>query len=499
MLCDLCQAGRSDIPRDSACEVVDGEPCDPCLKITDLDIQISNVEVILKRLTDTRRILQTARNHIHDPIVNHLPPELIQRIFSLYAHSDDDDTSAYIQKEKFVPLVLGAICKTWREIAWNTPDLWTRLSFSVDSNIKKNMVREREMSFQWLSRTGDLPLSLYMDRARWESSSPQRSQMARSWVGFIQDLMNEFGNRFRVLDVELPVKIFFPVMSKARLSSQLKRLAIRINYCDSALEVFSLSTDTLEPEYVSLSRIEPRLVKISWNNVTELALHEYTGDACSDIFVYAPSLVSCQLRSIQPDSNQQLQSITHLQLRHLIIKSPADNFLKRATFPELKTLSMEYAAVSTMRDFVSRSCCNLKTLEVTLRFYKETANSLFELLQEPYLHSLKSLNINLRGLANRERIFSAFPEKPAFLPVLQSITYNCWDQGLQFAWVLPLMLSTKFRPLSTIKIKHPDDIYEDENLRHFFEFRRCNPDITLEFLDLDPDFIQKQAKRLGLE
>ncbi|KAJ3504345.1 hypothetical protein NLJ89_g7979 [Agrocybe chaxingu] len=486
MFCDLCQAGWTDKPGASACEVVDGGPCDPCIKITDLDIQISNVEAILKRLTDARRILQTARNHIHDPIVNHLPPELIGRIF-------------YPSPR----LILGAVCKTWRKIAWNTPELWTRLSISVDSNVKKNIVREREMSFEWLSRAGNLPLSLYMNRARWESASPHYSEMARSWVVFIQDLMNEFGNRCRILDVELPVKIFFPVMSKARLSSQLKRLAIRINHCDSAPEVFSLSTDALEPEYVSLLSIEPHLVKISWNNVAKLALKGCEENGCLDIFKYTPSLVSCRFERILPDENRQPspQFITHLRLRHLIIiKSSADWILERSIFPELEYLSTADATISTIQGFVSRSCCNLKTLEITGQSCVMPVNSLFELLQTPYLQSLKWLNIKIEyGPANEQHIFNAFLEDPTFLPELKGVTYDCWSPGLRFAWVVPLMSSTKFRPLSTIKIRRPDDIYEDENLRHFFEFRRCNPTITLEFLDLNPDLFQKQAKRLGLE
>ncbi|CAA7265239.1 unnamed protein product [Cyclocybe aegerita] len=488
MLCDLCKAGRTDKPGASACEVVEGGPCacDPCLKITDLDIQISSVEAILKRLTDARRILQTACNCIHDPIVSRLPPELIHRIFYLSPR-----------------LVLGAVCKTWREIAWNTPELWTRLSISVDSNIRKNIVREREMSFEWLSRAGNLPLSLYMNRARWESSSPHYSRMAQSWVVFIQDLMNEFGNRCRVLDVELPVKIFFPLMSKTRLTSQLKHLAIRLNHCDSAPEVFSLSTDTLEPEYVSLSSLEPHLVKISWNNVTRLALKGCEENGCLNIFKYAPSLVSCRLESILPDENRQpsLQFITHLRLRHLIIiKSLADWILERSIFPELEYLSTADATISTIQDFVSRFCCNLKTLEMTLQYHVRPESSLLELLQTPYLHSLESLSITLTfGPANKEQFFDAFLENPTFLPELKGLTYDCWSPGLQFAWVVPVMSSTKFRPLSTIKIRHPDDIYEDENLRHFFEFRRCNPWINLEFLDLKPDFFQIQAKRLGLE
>ncbi|CAA7265238.1 unnamed protein product [Cyclocybe aegerita] len=501
MLCDLCQA--SDVRVQSGCEVDEGAPCNPCLKIVDLDAQISNVRAVLKRLTDARRIFQTERNYIHDPIARNFPPEIISRIFSLYSHPHGDDTSP--DKEDLHPLILGAVCKTWRGIAWNTTELWTRLSISVDPYIKKNIVRERQMTFEWLARAGNLPLSLYMDRVRWDISNlPSSSlrQVTIAWATFIRDLLNEFGTCCRVLDVQLPVKIFFTVMPTARFGAILKRLVIHLRPCDDPHEVFSPSADPPRPENVSLKYLPPHVVNISWSNVTELTLDGCLESACLDIFNYTPSLLSCQfgkyvLLSDQPPSPQ---FITHSRLRRLVIRHATDQILKRCIFPELKYLSMNYAAVATIQDFVSRSYCNLKTLEITPQFRAETENSLFQLLQNPSLQSLQSLSITPSGSpASHECIFNALSESPAFLPELRSLTYSA-RSCLQFSWVVALVLSTEFRPLSTIKLSCPDNFIEgDALLRHLFEICLRHPGITLDFLDTSPDFWQIQAMRLGLE
>lgn len=54
---------------------------------------------------------------------------------------------------------LGAVCRTWRNIAWTTPSLWTSLVFWVVYDTTEPQV---QLAIEWLNRSGNLPLSIVL-------------------------------------------------------------------------------------------------------------------------------------------------------------------------------------------------------------------------------------------------------------------------------------------------------------------------------------------------
>ncbi|KAF8891615.1 hypothetical protein CPB84DRAFT_1784101 [Gymnopilus junonius] len=46
---------------------------------------------------------------------------------------DHTQPSRTFEDDIKAPLVLGAICRGWREIAWSIPDLWTYIDVWLDS------------------------------------------------------------------------------------------------------------------------------------------------------------------------------------------------------------------------------------------------------------------------------------------------------------------------------------------------------------------------------
>ncbi|KAF8809807.1 hypothetical protein BYT27DRAFT_7093259, partial [Phlegmacium glaucopus] len=68
---------------------------------------------------------RTRINHLQSPILRRIPPEIISHIFNLYLpefHIDNPRDS-----KEAVPLTLGAVCKSWRNIAWSSPTLWSSM------------------------------------------------------------------------------------------------------------------------------------------------------------------------------------------------------------------------------------------------------------------------------------------------------------------------------------------------------------------------------------
>ncbi|KAJ3515224.1 hypothetical protein NLJ89_g1892 [Agrocybe chaxingu] len=171
VLCDRCRQqnreGKSSGDR-QACVVAGGTPCEPCRQLADIDAEIVNVETYLEKLKRSRYPLQTRRNHIHDPMLKNLPHEVVSRIFASCVVADYESRSQHYSPRRLpLPFVLGAVCKPWREIAWRTPQLWTRISISVPSSDKLDL--HREIIEQWLSRSGRLPLSLHLEASKLRS------------------------------------------------------------------------------------------------------------------------------------------------------------------------------------------------------------------------------------------------------------------------------------------------------------------------------------------
>ncbi|KAF8958474.1 hypothetical protein BDZ97DRAFT_1442261 [Flammula alnicola] len=66
-------------------------------------------------------LLTTQINLQHDPFTHYLPVEIASRIFTFYV---DDSWPT----KKYAPLLLAAVCKAWREIAFSTPRIWTSIT-----------------------------------------------------------------------------------------------------------------------------------------------------------------------------------------------------------------------------------------------------------------------------------------------------------------------------------------------------------------------------------
>lgn len=61
--------------------------------------------------------------------INQMPVEVIAYLFEIYVCI----AGTHQQRSKGA-LHLGAVCRTWRNIAWKAPPLWTSLCFQVEND-----------------------------------------------------------------------------------------------------------------------------------------------------------------------------------------------------------------------------------------------------------------------------------------------------------------------------------------------------------------------------
>src|SRR5882762_3950815 len=83
------------------------------------------------------------------------PPDVMSTIFEFCLPDfADHQLYPYPKEDLSIPLSLGAICSYWRDIAWSTPSLWSSLVVRVTEKDGSHIAQE------WLSRSGQLPLSI---------------------------------------------------------------------------------------------------------------------------------------------------------------------------------------------------------------------------------------------------------------------------------------------------------------------------------------------------
>ncbi|KAJ7495466.1 hypothetical protein FB451DRAFT_1077110, partial [Mycena latifolia] len=110
-----------------------------------LRTRLSELNALMAELATERQNLQAESDSIICPILS-FPPEITTEIFLKCIPSD----SASLPSPATAPLLLNQICRQWRQIALNAPDLWRSLAFADDSSV--------ELLKIWLLRTGPRPL-----------------------------------------------------------------------------------------------------------------------------------------------------------------------------------------------------------------------------------------------------------------------------------------------------------------------------------------------------
>ncbi|KAJ3782345.1 hypothetical protein GGU10DRAFT_81937, partial [Lentinula aff. detonsa] len=90
--------------------------------------------------------------------VRRIPPETLAEIF---IHCLPTDSLYAVRNLAEAPLIFTTICHDWRQIALNTPRLWSSLHFFLPTHLSDDVFFRRMAGITlWLERSGSLPLSI---------------------------------------------------------------------------------------------------------------------------------------------------------------------------------------------------------------------------------------------------------------------------------------------------------------------------------------------------
>ncbi|KAG5651899.1 hypothetical protein H0H81_006980 [Sphagnurus paluster] len=161
--------------------------------LDDLHFQLKNVNEHIRS------------HHLYISGIHSLPLELIRKIFFFCLPSTN---CAMVATE--APLVLTRVCRHWREAAFSTPELWSRLHISVPRGLameEKNsgvVMRFGEAITTWLNRSGNLPLSIsFIDDRVSHNDSEQTADSSSTSDSHILRVIASFSHRWAHLSLDI--------------------------------------------------------------------------------------------------------------------------------------------------------------------------------------------------------------------------------------------------------------------------------------------------------
>jgi hypothetical protein len=329
-------------------------------------------ERLLKQLRLQRRQVQdTIGTHraILSPL-RRVPPEILSDIFVQCL-----PRTQYIGPMRHqAPLLLGQICRRWRQVAFSTPQLWSSISITVTGCDVAPAFGTLEA---WFSRSMLLPLSFCL-----QASHPIASpDLIRS----ILQIAFKHVHRWRA------VQLTFPHTSDFRFPTELQVPCGRAGFLEHiSLCATHTPAETLKRIMAGLGDM-PRLrgfefsgpfsifllLRVPWSQITRLNLEAPISlDDCFDVLCMCPALVCLGLLNITTPQHD----VTSLRSRNLIrhnmqsleigTSQGLSEFFDSLHLPSLESLCIRNLLRNHLRfqlrlpSLISRSTCPLKMLSL---------------------------------------------------------------------------------------------------------------------------------------
>ena len=409
--------------------------------------QINN---LIAHLYLERSYLNRAINRHCSPIIHNLPQDVLTVVFSFCL---PDHTKFYTSLSKYdlsAPLILGAVCKDWREIAWSNPRLWCTMAINISSS-KTNFESQTSLAREWLSRSGRLPLSI---RIVWAKYNPSFSPVFASLAA----LVNNESSRWHTFHLSATPKIY-DIFGGPNFSAPiLESLHVHANrFPDITITEDSTFGHFLLPHCpclreIRLTDISTRLIKVPTDGITRIYATGLPIIECRGIIRRMP-LVYCELMAVQDgefDSDSAPLS-TNLKEFAVHISSKEESFLKNMKAPCLETFTLQTdddycldRIANTLHSFVIHSRCSLHTF--SLVGDQHLMHPMISLLEA--MPTLRNFTVSTfrRGSEIVLEIFARIitsqgkPTKQDFLPNIETLTFTGdWNfRSDQVSYVSPI-------------------------------------------------------------
>ena len=356
--------------------------CDGCSQLAIFDTQ-HNAQLLSPELSEIRCSLATRINHHHDPFIHRLPFELASKVFVFCAEdfrfSDQINTPLH-ERAVTSPLLLGKVCRTWRDIAWAIPQLWSTMTLLLSNVTQLYTLAEIDLIHQWLSRSGQHPLNITVQFQFFPKKSDGLVDAISSLFGPIRD----HSYHWRRIHLIIPLNHldgFFVGLDSLPL---LEHLAIQPSFKPMrhlGLDFQLVHTPLLaRVEFVDLYLLN---ISLDWSNLTFVGFTCIYLDEIFHILRLAPKLTGANFVSMSNESGDfpnPTEIYTHNSLRTLHIQPEdvhfsvdLDPFFSKVAFPSLidftydSSMSEDWFPLDGLLDLFNQSQCSLTHFTLAIR------------------------------------------------------------------------------------------------------------------------------------
>ncbi|KAF4612079.1 hypothetical protein D9613_004484 [Agrocybe pediades] len=349
----------------SKCPIEEGT-CGLCQEILGVEKDIAGTMARLKDLLSHHQRLKTDVNRTHSPIIRDLPVEVLSRIFyacfsrnpNKFMTNDGDWSPSYYSIA--VPLRIGAVCRTWRHIAWSSPELWTGIVLGRRFNSSSHVCNQYDIIKGWISRSGVLPLRVYIyedeegseDLDVKEYSLQRHAEKCRCWEMSLE-LVAQCSDRWKDATLNLSTYSFTHIASTSKLlKPPIRNLHLTssgdcgwdsplTSEWDGGLKLWQESSPG--PQNVTtFCHVGFRSFYLNWQHVSQVQADRWSVQDCLDLVKSAPSLASCTFTSVseygEPRPDEPVTY--HASLKELFLRfGDPSYFFDHVTLPSLEDLT----------------------------------------------------------------------------------------------------------------------------------------------------------------
>ena len=411
----------------------------------DLTSELSEVDSAIVRLSERSRELRERINS-KNPFLS-LPAEIISEISMMacspvYKATEPDDF--VMSRQPITPFKLGKTCRTWRRLVWTSPRCWDIIFLDLRRNAETYQVQV-ELLEGWLSRSGELPLSIHLDELEDEPE-----QWARSPPTEVFNLLARYSHRWLHVSTFL-VYPCWKQLEKFPLP-QLTSFAVgppgNIQQAAGYRATWRISdAPLLRNAYITMFREE---IVLPTHQLTQLTLESLVWQDCLSILSEcAPNLVHCALSDLRTDL---VNSITPAAFTLPCLSSfsagssamaynPVLRILDCITTPVLSRMQLQSGAepLAAIGDFLSRTSCSLRELSLNMVQYMQDEVPLIALLADTEKLEKLELFCDFEGISDLilDHLNPARPQRlPQYLPAAQILLPNlrcfCYNGLMEF-------------------------------------------------------------------
>ncbi|KAF9478068.1 hypothetical protein BDN70DRAFT_67751 [Pholiota conissans] len=366
------------VPQDEyLCTPTDPNTCGPCKKLAEIEEKVKEIRMTLVKLESERQKLKTQANQHHDRIIHRLPREVTEEIFELCLYRDFMYLELNTVPSRYtvcVPVVISAVCRRWRDIAYSMPRLWTILPL-CSQRANPRSLPEPSFVSEWLERAGTYPVSVLLRVSSEDVDDHATGMEDLEAASDILGVFIEFANCLQEFRYEGPDSLLHHIFMDEIISTNLRVLHLenRNPHCP-----FRPLTD-MRPPFLEVLSITGNLMQalcFDWTELTEITLEHAGVSECFEALRRAPNLTKCHFKwardsTFDPEDYSfplPLTPIFHGELKILEITAPLyEDVLPQLLCPSLEELSLDVDDSKTVKmnvivKFLERSGCSLQKL-----------------------------------------------------------------------------------------------------------------------------------------